>query len=752
MATELYIDGKLCDLEKKEVIAMSYGVNRLTDIESRQGFYSNTFKLPLTANNLGIFGIPTELNSSDTTRWERLECVIITDGIYQVFGFAQLQSLQDDLSVVVKGGNATFIDDIRDLELEDLDLSEHNHQITLANVEANRFNDYTDSYVYPDVDYNYLNTIENPIPYWFLFPGVYAYEILSKIVTGAGYTLLGDITSNPLFRKMVVPFSREYPRASDAFRDGQRFRANLKPAILIYTGLDAPPANSSAEYFRYVAGFDNDSTGGYFDNSGDFTTGNWAGEQLVIFPTELSYYQPSIVFDQSLRFDCRIVVTGWTVGCRLSIALTGNIYSQWSNSVYTHETEANSDGTFDISLELFQDDLPNLGGRNMVRVILDGITSAPYTSGSASSHPNAPTVEFVSGVMYNDPNNTYNYANEFEMAANLPDMKQTDFIKYIVNAFSLLIVTNKELNTVSFELFDDLQANGTDDWSSKIDLTEEPTIEPKYGNYLKNNIFKYGNNKSDKSIKLDPEYGQHNVIRDVAPKGIKTVYSSAFSASKPLIDYPSTMFIHYFDGETFKMETTAVSNGAEVTVLSTDRISEGDEIVFVNLNGSLLYDGDSVNGKKGLIVREITSQTVFDIQGSFTGGVATSGEFIVVKSPRKTKDPKPRVAIHDVINGGDVGLLQLIGGTTVTQRSRLTFTDIEFKNLIDAYGSTIVSFILTPQMVKMLMRLSAVDINQIDFSKPKWIDLYNCYFYLSFVNQYKVNQVDSTEVELIKLP
>jgi len=50
------------------------------------------------------------------------------------------------------------------------------------------------------------------------------------------------------------------------------------------------------------------------------------------------------------------------------------------------------------------------------------------------------------------------------------------------------------------------------------------------------------------------------------------------------------------------------------------------------------------------------------------------------------------------------------------------------------------------------MRLSAVDINQIDFSKPKWIDLYNCYFYLSFVNQYKVNQVDSTEVELIKLP
>ena len=109
MATELYIDGKLCDLSKKEVITLSLGVNRLTDIQSRQGYYSNTFKLPKTANNLDIFGIPNELNSTDTKRWERLECYIITEGIYQVFGFAQLQSVQDDLSVVVKGGNADWI-------------------------------------------------------------------------------------------------------------------------------------------------------------------------------------------------------------------------------------------------------------------------------------------------------------------------------------------------------------------------------------------------------------------------------------------------------------------------------------------------------------------------------------------------------------------------------------------------------------------------------------------------------------------
>jgi len=180
MATELYIDGKLCDLEKKEVIAMSYGVNRLTDIESRQGFYSNTFKLPLTANNLGIFGIPTELNSSDTTRWERLECSIESDGIIQI-GFAQLQSVQDTLSVVVKSGNASWIEDLTGKLLSDLDMSEYDHIPTVTNVSNNRFNDYTDGYIYPDIDYGQLSTKTGTISHLLLRPSLFLKPIIDKI-------------------------------------------------------------------------------------------------------------------------------------------------------------------------------------------------------------------------------------------------------------------------------------------------------------------------------------------------------------------------------------------------------------------------------------------------------------------------------------------------------------------------------------------------------------------------------------------
>jgi hypothetical protein len=112
---------------------------------------------------------------------------------------------------------------------------------------------------------------------------------------------------------------------------------------------------------------------------------------------------------------------------------------------------------------------------------------------------------------------------------------------------------------------------------------------------------------------------------------------------------------------------------------------------------------------------------------------------------------KPRIGVHKVVTDSPVPI-QLIGATTVTSASEVYFDEILWSNLVETYWETLTAIIQRPQMVEMLMRLSASDINQIDFTKPKWIDRFNCYFYLSYINQYKVNQVDSTEVELIRLP
>ena len=738
MATELWIDGKLCDLTKREVIAMSYGVNRLTDIESRQGYYSNTFNLPRTANNLDVFGIPTELNSTNTKRWERLEARIITNGVYEVFGFAQLVDVQDEISVIVKGGNSEFIDDIKGLDLADINISSLDHVRNLANIDANRFNDYTDGFVYPDVDYNLLLNLRNPIPYWFMYPAVFVDPILRAIVSDAGYAIAGEVLDNALFKKMLVPFSRPFLRADEDYVTANQFRAKMKAANLVVSNITA--------IGNFAAGFDNDSTDGYFDNPNGFTLGNWGGG---ISGTPIAYYIPPVAVSQTINFSVTFTVTNWDIArSNFQIRIDGlTTENDQESSIYIHQDEADSNGTFTIQLSAIETGLPLLPATNfnIKFELLDSI------GGFASFN-----VAVLTGVMWNIVSDVYDDVSELDMAANLPDMKQTDFVKYLVNAFSLLIVTDTFTNTVSFKFFDDLTSNDSEDWSSKIDKTKDPKITPNYGKYLKNNIFEYSNNKSDDALKTLEDYGEYIIVNPNVESGDKVVYKAPFSASRPLAAFPDRMFIHLSDAKEIA-EFTIVSYASPsdvgtVVISSTDGFSEGDSVFFKNLDFVVTLDGDLIDGLKGVTIKEVLSTTSFTING-FSFGSAGAGSVGHLKDADKSKNPKPRIAVHEVVDvDNDIQLIQLINGTSVTQTSRLTFVDLEFENLVSNYSKVLSSIIIAPQMVKMLMRLSSADINLLDFSKPKWIDLFNCYFYLSYVSQYKVNEVDSTEVELVRLP
>jgi len=102
MATELFVNGTRLDLVKSEAIALSYAVNKLTDIDSRQGNYSNTFKLPLTNHNRLVLGFPTNLNAIDYKRYNKLDAYVRVNGVEVVTGFAQLKSVHDNIELVLK--------------------------------------------------------------------------------------------------------------------------------------------------------------------------------------------------------------------------------------------------------------------------------------------------------------------------------------------------------------------------------------------------------------------------------------------------------------------------------------------------------------------------------------------------------------------------------------------------------------------------------------------------------------------------
>jgi len=814
--TELWIDNKLCDLTRKEVIAMSYGVNRLTDIESRQGYFSNTFNLPKTAQNLDVFGIHTELNSTSTTRWERLECAIITDGVYQVFGFAQLQSVKDEISVVVKGGNTDWIQIVKDKMLTDLILTDLDHTPNAATVTANRFNTYANGFTYPDIDYGIIRQEQNPILHHYLKPSVFVRRLMAQVFEDAGFTLTSELNSIDKYNSMILPYSNAEQLHSEYWATDKYFKVRFGSTPI-------PASDTTVDILPIVTP--------YYDNGGHIDA-------------SANTYDPSDninaqTFNISITYTLTTFVGGTIFGIpadRLSIvAESGNVDKTILFSDPTGVGTFTATGSFE-----WHDD----GQPLTLKAFIVANTTFTIDDGYLES------VEI-------DP--TYVLDSEWNVAANLPELAQSELVKYVVNAFCAIISTDTVNKTVTITGFDSIPTNTAEDWSDKVDAIEEPEYLFKYGDYKRNNKLLYDINKDDAYLKATPLLGSHTILNQNEEKGDKTLYKSPFSlvangrtyddtkdvalinmndvvssysdmvfASEMTITSATTdgvvtvtggasqlkigmgvmftsldallfegpLFFPDFDGwaldrvfivsgvmggTQFQLEgdfhyqnatggtcragvMVDKFNKTYINALSLGEAATNDNVIFYDTDGGGTIGGVSINGMTrsfGEVLTNrcaiLTEKTTYTSDDEYINVVVandsliTEGSLRVVKTTTENKDAKPRIAIHSVLED-TTNAISIYGQPTETDISKVSYEEITWDVLAAAYWVTLNAIIQRPQMVNMLMRLSASDINQIDFTKPKWIDRFNCFFYLSYINQYKVNEVDSTEVELIKLP
>ena len=837
MATELWINNKLCDLERKEVIAMSYGVNRLTDIESRQGYYSNTFKLPKTANNLDVFGIPTELNSTSTIRWETLTCGILTDGVYQVFGFAKLQSVQDTLSVVVKGGNADWVELINGKKISELLVDSLDHVPTTALVKANRFNDYTDGYVYPDIDYGWLKDCDTVTArHLHLFPSIFVLPLLKQCFEDIGYTVVSELDAIPRYQKMVIPFSNSEQIHSDAWETELKFDVSLGDGQAI--GVPGTFSFNTIDMVSVSAPF--------FDN----------GNHIDL--ADNIYYNDEKVKSQFFKLELSLSTLTSTNVKIQAVNGDADFLSQITTGVSILNQTIPVGSTFISKTFEWHSE-----GDSMKLVVNTNTSTVTVNSGSLECTSVDRTL--ISGSQWN-------------VAANLPEMLQTDLVKYVVNSFCAIISKNQATNVITISLFESIPTNAAEDWSDKIDKTDKPEHFFNYGEYRQLNTLEYTNNTDDKFLKDYKDLGKHTIEIDYIQKGEKKLYKSPFSLvqrGRTLFDTITKAKIDQYTGVTGYstifylpvMTISSVTTTGLVTVNSGARkllpgvgvrlydtsgaLTEGENPTgsYISMEGQSFFSPNynSLARDKVLIVASVNSDTEFQLEGIFAGDPIVSGSVqcgvmedknfglcvnivdikgmtvndtisfydaqpfkLIDSDPNRPmngselmvkivmgsrclalkqrgtatgegdfkdvsifqnelitsgnvrliqttelKDAKARIGIHNVATDSDnaITLYDFYNPSYVeTQTSEITYDDITWDVLAAAYWASLTEIIKYPQILKLLMRLSAVDINQIDFSKPKWIEMYQCYFYLSFINQYKVNQVDSTEVELIKLP
>ena len=95
--------------------------------------------------------------------------------------------------------------------------------------------------------------------------------------------------------------------------------------------------------------------------------------------------------------------------------------------------------------------------------------------------------------------------------------------------------------------------------------------------------------------------------------------------------------------------------------------------------------------------------------------------------------------------------IQITNGSSVVANYEVNNTPILFDYVLRNRFSLISDMLIKTKVVEALFNLTQVDFRNFDFRKPVFVDYLNDYFIVNDIKQFKANEVDSTNVTLIRL-
>jgi len=472
---QLFINGEQCDLKGDENISIDYAMFSIEDISKRKGSRSFTVELPKTLNNDRIFKVSGIINNSTTLPYEKLTARLLDKGVDLKIKFAELTSVKKGYSINLYGDNAGFFDIIKNAMLTDLDLSDLNHQWNIATVFASRLNDT--GYIYPIINYgideNVMGNVERKFPFGFALPAVYLDTILPRICSQNGYTLVNsmlddtDYTDNPIILPATgLVFANKY---------------NATFALNTFSSSVAVPSP-----FGNVNIINVDSIVSY--------TGNWYS-----LPYNSQYNRGAIVssgkgfaigdvFTCKFRIEIEVNNTS-SVDLPLRLNLTGtpDAYNSGSTQISFNWCSA---GTHTYVIEgTLNDDINQWLGFTTKMIFPIGDSRLIVGAGTLEiSEADAFNIIYPDAVV--------------EVAAFLPNMKQSDLLRNYCQMFCLLPVVDEDNKTVTLTNFNQIEANinSAVDWSVKLDLTDSPEVKFLVDEYAQRNWFKWLKDEEEQQV------------------------------------------------------------------------------------------------------------------------------------------------------------------------------------------------------------------------------------------------------------
>ena len=500
----LLVNNSPVDLSDNFDILISKSIADIKSPETRSSEWTKTVVIPGTRANNKLFGhiFEVEQTIQGTTQFapdfnpnKKADVVVLLDELEQMRGFIRLiqinvlDSTDIQYECSLHGKTADLFTNIADLKLNQLDFTEYNHILSSGNIidswdtqiyknGSTQAFAYGQGYVYAMIDKGHPTNIAVWETKQFT-PCLYAKTVIDKIFTNSGFSYTNDsyFNSND-FKRLVMP--NPSPLTADAaILESRRFKASR---ITTSQSLD----------LNSVLIFQNDSTSGNYDNSGNYNTttgqytlpvgGDYAFDLDLLLLFQSTGYFPILSAEIWLVFG--LYVNGVL---KDTLIVTPNIGSNTNRQLTLFPFTLLEGSVIDIRLVQVYDDA-NKHNLTNAQFSLDLLTTSSIES-------NQSAYTFGVGEQVN-----------FSMFFN-SEVKQSEMLMSFVKMFNLYIEADPDQPKILRIVPRDDFYNGSQvDWTKKLDYSQPVEIIPMGDLDANPYVFTYKEGKDEANVTYQQNY------------------------------------------------------------------------------------------------------------------------------------------------------------------------------------------------------------------------------------------------------
>lgn len=469
------------DIDSTENISLNFAVSEIKDFSSRKSSRSDSFSLAFTEKNNQFFTHFYNINAAtgDFDIYKRTKCEIRVDSLPQIKGYLYINSINlttKRFEVTVIGEVGNLKDELAEKKLFDLDsnwMDSFTHQLTKDNIvnswdfnlSYNNTPADQDGIVYPFINYgidnrvwtlggsNSISSSSTPIQPYEFKPAFKVKTLFERILAEAGYSYDSDFLDNNDFDfdKIYMNLASEYDLVKYT-PPNYGFKAEMSTRQQIVTN---DPNFAIVEYNTEI--YDIASA---YNNTSYYYAAPIDGTYQFKISLNVEFTRDDASGQTDAFYTVFCYVDGVQIGGLGSSLLAPASDGEKLTENFTGYFTVNATATDQIDVRIQAAD-SNTG--LAVNTFYVNPTEGSFTSFfQLVRQPNQPN---GSNILLSD---------------NLPNIRQTDFLKAIFEHFNMFVEPKQDNPTeLLIEPYPDYMDRGQIvDWTDKLDLSKEVQIIP----------------------------------------------------------------------------------------------------------------------------------------------------------------------------------------------------------------------------------------------------------------------------------